>query len=215
MSIAMNGKNIARLCLLEDDLRVAFRFRLIETLLQKGFGVTEILNSKLGKKHRTKAPANHSTRNDFTSSTFSKQLTGFITELTPFWSRIFTTLNDLDMTVHRSWNEYTDDEILNLPYDLPGIARAKPYAQELANLLKEGLNTENHRHRFQNVAGFRSFRDILLFHNHTYGRLAHLRLPDKKAFFNHLTRIQLQKAIRFTDQERSDIIHEFNYFYTR
>jgi hypothetical protein len=84
ISIAMNGKNIARLLLLDNDLGRAFRYRLMETLLHKGFGVTEIFNSKLGKKHRTKASDHHSTRNDFTSSTFSKQLIGFITDITPF-----------------------------------------------------------------------------------------------------------------------------------
>jgi hypothetical protein len=119
------------------------------------------------------------------------------------------------MSVHREWDKYTDDEILNLPYDLPGIASADDPTSDLAMILMEGVDTKCFRNRFQNLAGYRTFRDLLFFHNHTYGNKPHLRLPEKQVFWNELSRQQLRRGVRFTDTERANIMSEISHLSSR
>jgi hypothetical protein len=47
MSIASNGKIIARMLLLDNEIGDAFRTSLIETLLKFNLGTTELINGKI------------------------------------------------------------------------------------------------------------------------------------------------------------------------
>ena len=209
---AMTGRIIASLFTRDSDLGKAFRFSMLEILLQNNLGVTELFNGKLGVSPGTRSYQRRPTRNPNTSSTFSKHIAGFLPKLTPFWARIFRTLVDLEMSVSRNWDEYTDDEILNLPYNVPGIASAHEDAPpSFSDILKKGVNTKCYRNQFQNIAGYRTFRDLLFFHNHTNGYLPHLRLPEKRAFLYQLRLQQLRQERRLTSAEEANISSEFSH----
>lgn len=218
MATAMNAKIICRLLQSKEELGATFRSGLMESLLNLGFGVSEIYNGKLGARYFRNPNAYSALhhRNPHDSSTYNKHLKKLLTKLSPFWRRIFDSLSQLDMSVHREWAEYTDDEILNLPYDLPGIAKPPPGATvEQKQKLADGLNTNGHRSHFQNLAGFRTFRDILFFHNHARPGSPQLKLLEKRVFWNQLVRISFNSNPNFTPQEMTNIKAEFNHLSKR
>jgi hypothetical protein len=102
MMVAMNGKAVGRMIADSDQLGTAFKLQFLRTIYQQGGCFFRLLA-------RGKWPnAGPTMRMPPVSGP-------------PFWRRIYDTLLSLNLSVSEDWDNYTDEEILNLPYDLPAI----------------------------------------------------------------------------------------------
>jgi hypothetical protein len=129
MITAMNGRAIARMITGHGEVATAFKLQLLRTIYEEGGSFFRLLAKGNFAGGSPRMPARGP----------------------PFWVRVYNTLLDLGLAVSTDWNEYSDEEFLSLPYDIPAITGKH------ANLLGKRVRSALHSLRLSLL------KDILVF----------------------------------------------------
>jgi len=69
---------------------------------------------------------------------FSKGMFHRKEHMSPFWARVYSTVQNLGLTINEDWESYTDEEILSIPYELPQLM-SDEMAQKFAKRIRPDL----------------------------------------------------------------------------
>ena len=180
MMMVLNGKVVARMVINNGELGMAFRIQFLRVLAAEG-----------GCFFRLLAKAKWA----FSGKTMPN--TG-----PPFWQRIYDTCLNLDLSVSKDWDEYTDEELLSLPFDTDTIW---------------GENTELFAKRVRSALfpiRICLLRDILVFRRNERGNKFQVRNSDESSRLIQRRMIQLQPEIAANRQLHFDKTRQTGPYYT-
>jgi hypothetical protein len=124
---------------------------------------------------------------------FDKGEKHYVHRMTPFWARIYETIRKLWLSISQGWDTYTDEEILNLPIDLPDMVEYK-------------LNMEFGKRVRPSFFSLRiySIRDVLIW-DENEKRLKFIDTKDGSNFIeNRLDLLHPEEALKLRQSKRKN-----------